>query len=128
MIFLFPYLYICDISFYFISPPFLTFLLSFSSNTQYRDDGQTIDIDEFEVMMKEAGLLGDDLTYDTLSTCFLKSQEDNFSISDTSDASEGQLTFDEFMEAIARVACEKWTDMDMDVKLNIMVETLREIS
>eukprot|EP00948_MAST-09A_sp_MAST-9A-sp1_P002609 g2609.t1 len=70
------------------------------------DDAATIDIDEFELMMKEAGLLGDDLSDSMLSKCFLDSQKDTFEDGELSNA-EGQLSFEEFMEAISRVAHAK---------------------
>ena len=78
----------------------------------------TMNLEEFDLLMRDAGLMGgegaaDELTVEEVRAAFSGAQED-FAHGDENDAPTAEdneeLTFTEFLEALGRIAMLKWED------------------
>ena len=84
---------------------------------------------EFEKIFIDVGLLDStDLKRSQLSTAFIDSQAESFDVQMMEEGEDysfdRQMVFVEFIEAVARVANEKWKGISTDIQLKMMFKTL----
>ena len=94
----------------------------------------TMNLEEFDLLMRDAGLMGgegaaDELTQEEARTAFSGAQED-FSSGNENEAPSAEdneeLTFTEFLEAMGRIAMLKWEDNAIapGMKIELAIDAL----